>query len=210
MSDKPYHISPLKGPKPCGAKVRCRYAQELHHPDKATAEKEYHELMSTPQGWIKLRQLIPVKEMGEFPRYNWDGLDVKPLPDDTFLITETQKPWYDGTEPVELWVTDQAGDPVGWANVALHKRDEMALVLCDIEVRDGHTGEGVAKKLLKQIEKQYKQKVYVTGSFTPEGFAAFNDKLPILPPEYGGKDWGRSTFDSMKFVNNWDTLRSLM
>ena len=71
--------------------------------------------------------------------------------------------------------------------------------LCTIETRPGYQGKGYAKELIARAENTTNLVIGSTGGFTPEGFNAFNGKLPRIGsnPEPTGP-----SFESMTFIEN--------
>lgn len=94
------------------------------------------------------------------------------------------------------------GTVVAYAHL-LHRPHygDQVFCLCSIEVREGHRGQGYARRLMTLIEEKKGYTLATTGSYTPEGFTAFAGKLPLLPD---GTDHGRATFGSVKFIDDWE------
>lgn len=85
----------------------------------------------------------------------------------------------------------------------LHKEEYQGMAsLCTIETRPGHQGKGYAATILEEAAKAINATIGTTGGFTPEGFKAFNGKLPRIAnyPEAT-----QPTFESMTFIDNWET-----
>lgn len=74
--------------------------------------------------------------------------------------------------------------------------------LCTIETRPGYQGKGYAAKILQEAATAINTTIGTTGGFTPEGFKAFNGKLPRIA-NYPAAT--KPTFESMTFIENWET-----
>lgn len=91
-------------------------------------------------------------------------------------------------------------------------------VICDIEVREGSEGKKYGLEIIRQVEKNILngRLIHSGGSYTPEGRQALGGKLPYTTnaKKYDRKkelDAGlipKSSFDSMKFVADWDKLQT--
>lgn len=87
-------------------------------------------------------------------------------------------------------------------------------VICDVEVRKEYQGKGYALETIKQVEKHVLggRLIHSGGSYTPEGRNALGGKLPYTAEaKYKHKSIAEgkipdSSFQSMKFVNDWDAL----
>lgn len=102
----------------------------------------------------------------------------------------------------EAWLLVD-GNPVSYLNIMVMDGYDEYAVICDIETREGHERKGYAKELIKRSSEALGKPFAVTGSFTPEGFAALNGKFPILP---GYTDYGKPVCNPMKFVYDWDAM----
>lgn len=94
--------------------------------------------------------------------------------------------------------------PVAFLHLLGKKEYEGALCVCSVEVREGHERKGYAKKLMSMAAEELGQTLATNGSFTPEGFAALNGKLPLLPKHVAPE---KPKFESMTFVRDWDEMR---
>jgi len=75
-------------------------------------------------------------------------------------------------------------------------------MICDIEVKDSHRGQGIAMRLINLIEEHVIDgKLFTSGGFTPEGLKAFGGKIPIAPWE---DQTLKARYSSMGFVENWE------
>lgn len=96
------------------------------------------------------------------------------------------------------------GIPVAFLHLLGKKDYEGMLCVCSVEVREGYTGKGYAKALMSMTAEKLGQVLGTNGSFTPEGFAALNGKLPLLPKHSAPE---KPKFESMTFVRDWDGMR---
>ena len=102
---------------------------------------------------------------------------------------------------VNAWWLLCDGVPVGYTKTIPDYYNGYP-VICDIEIREGHRGNGHAGVLLRHIAQVHNvDKVLFSGSFTPEGFEAF-----------AGQSWCESkpqaNTSSMTFVDDWDSKRT--
>lgn len=95
------------------------------------------------------------------------------------------------------------GTPVGMIHWPDRKGEREVAVVCDIEVREEHRGNGYAGRMIREVEERIGRPLHTTGSFTPEGRAA----LETLTPQHPWEPKPRYGFDSMTFVHDWDDLR---
>lgn len=75
---------------------------------------------------------------------------------------------------------------------------------CNVETREGYERQGLSKKLMGMASAEIGKPLGCSGGFTPEGFAAFAGKLPLIP---GGVKFDKPNFRPMKFVKDWDDMR---
>lgn len=109
----------------------------------------------------------------------------------------------EGYKDYQSWLIVD-GTPVAFLHLMSKKEYEGMLSICSVEVREGHERKGYAKSLISMAEKELGQTIGSNGSYTPEGFAAFNGKLPLLPKHTAPE---KPKFESMTFVKNWDEMR---
>lgn len=92
--------------------------------------------------------------------------------------------------------------PVAYLKLLAKEEFNGMASLCTIETRPGYQGEGYATTLIRKAEEATNLIIGTTGGFTPEGFHAFNGKLPRIG---SNPEPTAPTFESMTFINNWDT-----
>lgn len=117
-------------------------------------------------------------------------------------FSEYRPGFYPSHKQYEAWLLVD-GTPVSYVNLMVTEGYEGHACICDIETREGHERKGYAKEILKRVEAEMQMPLAVTGSFTPEGFAALNGKYPLLP---GYTDFGKPVCKPMKFVYDWDKM----
>lgn len=106
------------------------------------------------------------------------------------------------------WLLDN-GTPVAYLKTLFTNGDESRhggcpLVLCDIEVRPEHRGQGHTRRLVGAAEQILGYTMWTSGGFTPLGAQALS-WLPVYPWE---KDRAGAQYDDMTFVEDWDNLHS--
>lgn len=89
-------------------------------------------------------------------------------------------------------------------------------VLCDVETRENHRGNGYALEAVKLAEKHVvDQQIHTNGHYTPEGFSALDGKLPYtkeavtadsIAIKMGTRREIGVHYRSMNFVHDWDEL----
>lgn len=94
-------------------------------------------------------------------------------------------------------------------------------IINTVEVHPEHSGNGYSLAIIREVEKNVLggRLIHSGGSYTPEGRAALGGKLPYTAeakrdqeissrynPGVKVGDIPTSTFDSMRFVGDWDTL----
>lgn len=107
---------------------------------------------------------------------------------------------------IHAWSTNDDNVTVAFASFLIHHdrpADQGRLVVCDIEVRDGHRGHGHARQLIAAIEAAYQMRVFTSGSYTPLGHTALADHLPVVPG-----NTAQVRFEDMTFVADWDTRQA--
>jgi len=99
--------------------------------------------------------------------------------------------------------------PDGVAVGMLHWRmtDDDFPIINDIEVRPGYRGQGYAKKMILTVEKLTGKTLRTTGGFTPEGWAALGQKIPV-DERYASYPEPGIHYDSMNFVQDWNKLQT--
>lgn len=116
------------------------------------------------------------------------------------LDVEMSPSWTASYKRYSVWLL-LGGKAVAWAVVSDDPSQDGYLCLCDIETRPGYQRQGYAKKLMELVSDKLGKPLALSGSLTPEGWAAFQGKLPILPgyPVPSGP-----SYRSMTFVEDWD------
>lgn len=110
---------------------------------------------------------------------------------------------YPNLKDYQAWLIVD-GVPVSFLHLMGKPEYDGMLCVCSVETREGHERKGYSKTLMEMASKELGQVLGTNGSFTPEGFVSLNGKLPLLP---GFTAPEGSTFESMTFVRNWDTMR---
>lgn len=106
-----------------------------------------------------------------------------------------------GKREYAIWLL-QDGTEVAYMSVMLFtKTDGDALVLCDVETREGYRQQGNANRIIAMVSEHFGLPLLTTGSFTPEGFAALRGKLAVAP---GSKEDLSPSYGSMNFVADWE------
>jgi len=91
-------------------------------------------------------------------------------------------------------------------------------VICDIEVNEAHTGKGYAMEIIRNVEKNVLggRLIHSGGSYTPEGRKSLGGKLPYTheaqkehKKEFEAGSLPAPSYDSMKFVHDWDMLQTI-
>lgn len=115
------------------------------------------------------------------------------IPSAFFNRDVTSRDWF------VTWLTVN-GTPAAMIKIGIGGSAYDCAVVCDVEVRDGYRGMGLCRKFIVELEKAIGEKLYTTGSFTPEGFQALAHVLPV-------RDNGKATINtpSMTFVEDWET-----
>lgn len=122
----------------------------------------------------------------------------------TKLLVADKSDWHSEQRGIEDFNFFLAVDDtvVAYAHLMHHTYyGENVFCLCSIEVRPGYRGKGYARELMTFIEQKKGYTLATTGGYTPEGYAAFSGKLPLLPD---GTDHGRATYGSVKFIDDWE------
>lgn len=117
------------------------------------------------------------------------------VPSEFFSRDASSRDWF------VTWLTIE-GIPAAMIKIGIGGSEYDCAVVCDIEVREGYQGQGLCRKFITELEKVIGEKLYTTGSFTPEGFQALAHFLPI-------RDNGEATINtpSMTFVQDWDACQ---
>ena len=117
-------------------------------------------------------------------------------------LEEYRPGYYPAHRQFEAWLLVD-GVAVSYVNLMVADGYEGFACICDIETREGHERKGYSKELLARASAELGMPLAVTGTFTPDGFAALHGKFPLLP---GYEDMGKPTCNPMKFVYDWDAL----
>lgn len=91
--------------------------------------------------------------------------------------------------------------PVGWIDYYYDPDSDYPLQLGTIQIREEYQGKGYSKQLIDMIRNHYDEEMYCSGGFTPQGFRALNNYLPILP---GSIDYGEPTYKDDNYIHDWD------
>lgn len=115
------------------------------------------------------------------------------IPSTFFSRDRSSRNWF------VTWLTID-GVPAAMIKIGIGGSDYDCAVVCDIEVREGYQGQGLCRKFITELEKVIGEKLYTTGSFTPEGFQALAHFLPI-------RNNGEAAINtpSMTFVQDWNS-----
>lgn len=119
-----------------------------------------------------------------------------------FLVRGDSKAVSDGLYE-QWWLTDH-GVTVAYIQVVYREvrpAGYPALTLCDIEVRPEFRRRGYGRDIIAFVQRHYDEVLHATGSFTPEGHAAFAEYLPIVP---GGFESVSGANSDLTFVDDWD------
>lgn len=136
----------------------------------------------------------------EHHRY-YDEIEYEPLADGGFLLTDKRGPYGVSFERNQHWLLTPESKALVYCSVLWEPtKPEYRLTLCDIEVRPGYQGAGLAHEMARLVEAHYDATLWTTGSFTPEGARALAF-LPVLPGHEAGVK-----FSSMAFVKDWENL----
>lgn len=134
---------------------------------------------------------------------------------ETWLTTPTDEPcvvllrdhgrrWGTSKTEEDQWWLVVDGTAVAYLHTMSHyERETHQQVLCDIEVREGHRGNGHARRIATAVQDALGDTLHTTGGFTPLGAQAAGDRLPVLPGYTAGV-----TFRDMAFVEDWNNLIS--
>lgn len=118
------------------------------------------------------------------------------------LLRDHGRRWGTSKTEEDHWWLVVDGTAVAYLHTMSHyERETHQQVLCDIEVREGHRGNGYARAIVTAAEDALGDRLWTTGGFTPLGAQAAGDRLPLLPGHEAGV-----TFRPMPFVDDWDNL----
>lgn len=115
------------------------------------------------------------------------------------------------TDLYRVWLIDAVGMPVGnlcyWLVSDRAVGDPFRFVLESIEIREGFRGRGLAKFLIRQVEKQVGEILHGTGHFTPLGYLSLKGFLPVADTSQFN-NFGEEVveFEDMSFVRDWDKM----
>lgn len=102
------------------------------------------------------------------------------------------------------WWGELDGIPVAYMKTLTYPDDNYCgarFVLCDVEVRDGHRNQGLARRLIEHAEATTGLVLHTSGNYTPLGAAALQGKIPVLP---GHERDAGAWYRDMAFVDDWD------
>lgn len=91
--------------------------------------------------------------------------------------------------------------PVGWIDYHYDPDSDYPLQLSTIQIREEYQGKGYSKQLIDMIRNHYDEEMYCSGGFTPQGFKALNNYLPILP---GSIDYGEPIYKDDNYIHDWN------
>lgn len=120
----------------------------------------------------------------------------------TFTTNPVGRQYFDSDPIGTEWWAEQDGTPVAYMKTLTYPDERYCgarLVLCDIEVRDGHRGQGLVSVLVEHAQATTGLVLHTTGGYTPEGAAALMGRLAVLPGHTEKVAW-----ESMTFVQDWD------
>lgn len=194
------------------------------------------EATSRPQSFQKMQRKIEALGATRTSPIHWhkiadlkNYLEVQTATADTQLIIHVET---DSTpkHTCRAWMYKQ-GKPVAMLKFSTYKKDykfpnhPSALpesIINTVEVHPDHSGNGYALAIIREIENNVLggRLIHSGGSYTPEGRAALGGKLPYTEeanfdqrhnartdPSSDPDGIPEATFDSMRFVGDWDTLR---
>lgn len=114
------------------------------------------------------------------------------------MLTNIDRRTHQHTREANAWWRTAEGVVVGHIKWMF---TEGVLFVCDIEVRDGHRRQGIARAMIEAVEALEGQTMFSSGSYTPLGFAALS-RLAKIAPGYEASVRHRD----MSFVLDWDTM----
>lgn len=99
----------------------------------------------------------------------------------------------------DLWLSVE-GTTVAYLRYYRNPTNQAALVIGDLEVREGYRGRGHAREIIQALRDLYDgETAWTSGSFTEDGYKAFAARLPV----YAGAV-ARVDTPAMTFVRDWD------
>lgn len=119
-------------------------------------------------------------------------------------FTEYRPGMHPTHQKFEAWLIVD-GIAVSYLSIMVAKGiDSQHACICEMETREGYKRKGYATELMKRASAELGLKLATTGGFTPEGFDAFHNKLPIWK---GYSNPTKPSYKQMNFVKNWDTFQ---
>lgn len=122
------------------------------------------------------------------------------------ITTRVQtKTFYGTNEAAHLWLLAD-GVPVAFIHTHFRptsgEEEWPSLTLCDIEVREGYRGQGMAVLAITAAEERYPgHTLHTTGTYTPLGFDRLGAHIPTVPYEQA-----TVRVRDMSFVHDWDQM----
>jgi len=135
---------------------------------------------------------------------------VDQIGEDTYLYNETKELNFGRSSAHTFLVKGDRA--VAYIKYGTQEGAEDDLVLHDIETRRTERGQGYANELITALEKKHGSTMKTTGTFTPEGRAAFSGKMPLTLAGQESRETrfheDESAYDvePMGFVESWDIL----
>lgn len=207
-----YHFNPYTGdPGKCSAKKRCPFgdSETEHFATSEEATKAYEAL------YAPFHQPVDRRE----DKYDWPDRNESlhrefsslHTPGGTVHFAVGRCEW--GRESpdrsMEAWLSTPEGGNVSFIKLIYHNEKYEPsvgpyLAMCDVETRPNMRGKGMARELRESIEAETGLLIYSSGSYTPEGWAAFGKHGRFIPREYASRsDLPGEKFKSMGFVASW-------
>lgn len=117
---------------------------------------------------------------------------------------EIRSIWATENKMYDAWLTID-GKAIAYAHLLETPEYNGEVCVCDIETREGYRQQGYATLIMSMIHEKLGQPLAMSGGFTPEGFTAFNGKVPIL---YGHTAPTKANFRSMTFIHDWEARQA--
>lgn len=102
------------------------------------------------------------------------------------------------TREANGWWRAENGTVVGHVKWML---TEGVMFICDVEVREGWRGQGIARQMIQAVEVLEGETMFSSGSYTPLGYAALARGAKLAP----GCEASIRHRD-MTFVQDWDAM----
>lgn len=214
----------LKPAKETKAEKARRWEEEYQAYRKKKHEKDYTETFDK----LKTFGLIAGERPDYLPAKDKGYVAIKVDNADTVLFVgddgKRSFPTQEAKAYCRAWLVKD-GKPVAMLRFATYPEDYIPSadypyaesVICDIEVREGHSGKGYGLETIRHVEKNVLggRLIHSGGSYTPEGHKALGGKLPYThEATYFNKEIKEGKipaprFSSMRFVEDWDNLNPL-